>query len=43
VLGRTIWSARVVLGLLAVAVAAAILTWISLYGINPIHFSAPTS
>jgi uncharacterized membrane protein YphA (DoxX/SURF4 family) len=43
VLGRAMWSARVVLGLLAVAVTAAILTWISLYGINPIHFSAPTS
>jgi hypothetical protein len=31
----------VVIGLLIVAIAAAILTWILLNGTNPIHFSAP--
>ncbi len=42
--GRTgPWSARVAVGLLVVAVAAAILTWILLNGTNPIHFSAPAS
>ena len=43
VFGRTEWSARIALGLLVVAFAAAILTWISLCGTNPIHFSTPTS
>ena len=33
----------VVIGLLIVAIAAAILTWILLNGTNPIHFSAPAS
>ena len=42
VLGRTAWSARVALGLLILAFAAAILTWISLNGTNPIHFSRPS-
>ena len=42
VLGRTAWSARIALALLVVAFAAAILTWISLYGVNPIHFTEPT-
>ena len=41
--GRTMWSARVAAGLLIVAIAAAILTWILLNGTNPIHFTAPTS
>ena len=41
--GRTVWSARMAIGLLIVAIAAAILTWILLNGSNPIHFSAPTS
>ena len=31
------------IGLLIVAIAAAILTWILLNGINLIHFSAPAS
>jgi len=43
VFGRTVWSTRIVLGLLIVAFAAAIVTWIALYGVNPIHFSPPTS
>ena len=33
----------VVIGLLIVAIAAAILIWILLNGTNPIHFSAPAS
>jgi putative oxidoreductase len=41
--GRTVWSARIAIGLLVVAIGAAILTWILLNGTNPIHFSAPTS
>jgi putative oxidoreductase len=29
------------MGLLALAIAAALLTWILLNGTNPIHFTAP--
>lgn len=36
-------SLRVSVVLLAVAVGAAVLTWIALYGVNPIHFSTPAS
>ncbi|UXA16878.1 DoxX family protein [Mycobacterium sp. SMC-4] len=36
-------SLRVSTLLLVVAVAAAILTWVALYGVNPIHFSTPAS
>jgi putative oxidoreductase len=43
VFGRTTWSARIAVGLLLAAIAAAILTWILLNGTNPIHFNAPTS
>ena len=43
VFGRTRWSARIAVGLLIVAIAAAILTWMALNGTNPIHFTAPTS
>jgi putative oxidoreductase len=43
VLGRPTWSARAALGLLILAFAAAILTWISLNGTNPIHFGGPNS
>jgi putative oxidoreductase len=43
VFGRTAWSVRIAVGLLVVAVAAALVTWIVLNGTNPIHFSAPTS
>jgi putative oxidoreductase len=41
--GKTTWSPRIAVGLLILAIAAAILTWIALNGTNPIHFSAPTS
>jgi uncharacterized membrane protein YphA (DoxX/SURF4 family) len=41
--GRTTWSPRIAIGLLILAIAAAILTWVVLNGTNPIHFSAPTS
>lgn len=41
--GRTTWSPRIAVGLLILAIAAAILTWVALNGTNPIHFSAPTS
>jgi putative oxidoreductase len=41
VFGRAGWPARVAVGLLVVAVAAALLTWILLNGTNPIHFTAP--
>jgi putative oxidoreductase len=37
--GRTRWSPRIAVGLLVLAVAVAILTWIFLNGTNPIHFS----
>ncbi len=43
VFGRTGWPARVAVGLLIVAIAAAVLTWVLLNGSNPIHFTAPTS
>lgn len=43
VFGRTTWSPRIAVGLLILAIAAAILTWVVLNGTNPIHFSAPTS
>jgi putative oxidoreductase len=42
VLGRTGWSARIAVGLLIVAIVAAVLTWVVLNGTNPIHFTAPT-
>jgi uncharacterized membrane protein YphA (DoxX/SURF4 family) len=41
VLGRPRWSPRIAVGLLGLAFAAAILTWIVLNGTNPIHFSSP--
>jgi uncharacterized membrane protein YphA (DoxX/SURF4 family) len=41
VLRRTTWSARMLVGLLVLAVAAAVITWIALNGTNPIHFTAP--
>jgi uncharacterized membrane protein YphA (DoxX/SURF4 family) len=41
ILGRTRFDARVAVGLLVLAVAAALLTWILLNGTNPIHFTAP--
>jgi putative oxidoreductase len=41
VFGRAGWPARIAVGLLVVAVAAAVLTWMLLNGTNPIHFTAP--
>jgi uncharacterized membrane protein YphA (DoxX/SURF4 family) len=41
-LGRRGWSMKIALGLLVLAFAVAILTWIVLNGTNPIHFSSPT-
>jgi len=43
VFGRTSWPPRLAAGLLILAVAAAILTWLVLNGTNPIHLTAPTS
>ena len=41
VFGRPRWSPRIAVGLLVLAFAVAILTWILLNGTNPIHFSSP--
>ena len=41
ILGRTRFSGRVAVGLLVLAIAAALLTWMLLNGTNPIHVSAP--
>jgi putative oxidoreductase len=43
IVGRTQWSMKIAVGLLVLAFAVAILTWVALLGTNPIHFSAPTS
>jgi putative oxidoreductase len=40
VFGRLRWSPRIGVGLLVLAFAVAILTWILLNGTNPIHFSS---
>jgi putative oxidoreductase len=39
--GRPRWSPRIAFGLLVLAFAVALLTWILLNGTNPIHFSSP--
>ena len=41
IFGRWRLGVRVAMGLLVLAVAAALLTWILLNGANPIHFTAP--
>ena len=41
VFGRVRWSPKIAVGLLVLAFAVAILTWIVLNGTNPIHFSSP--
>jgi uncharacterized membrane protein YphA (DoxX/SURF4 family) len=41
VLNRRRWPVKTAVGLLVLAFAAAILTWILLNGTNPIHFSSP--
>jgi uncharacterized membrane protein YphA (DoxX/SURF4 family) len=43
IFGRTVWSARLAIGVLIIAIAAAVLTWLLLNGTNPIHFSSPTT
>jgi hypothetical protein len=43
VLGRTTWSPRLAVAIVVAAFGAAILTWVALFGQNPIHFSGPTS
>ncbi len=41
VFGKPRWTPRIAVGLLVLAFAVAILTWIVLNGTNPIHFSPP--
>ena len=41
IFGRWRFGTRVAMGLLILAIAAALLTWILLNGTNPIHFTAP--
>jgi putative oxidoreductase len=41
IFGRWRLGVRVAMGLLVLAIAAAVLTWILLNGTNPIHFTAP--
>ena len=41
VFGRSTVPRPIAVGLLVAGVAVAILTWMVLYGVNPIHFSAP--
>ena len=41
IFGRPRWPAPIAIGLLMVAIVAAVATWILLNGTNPIHFSAP--
>jgi uncharacterized membrane protein YphA (DoxX/SURF4 family) len=40
-LARLTWSPRLKVALLVFAFIAAVVTWVALYGINPIHFAAP--
>jgi putative oxidoreductase len=40
-LTRLAWPLRFKVALFALAVIAAIVTWVALYGVNPIHFTAP--
>lgn len=35
------WSPRVKVALLVLAVVAAVVTWVALYGVNPIHLTTP--
>ena len=43
VFGRSRVTMPLAIGLLAVGVIAAVVTWIALNGVNPIHFTAPPS
>ncbi|MGZ8802620.1 MAG: DoxX family protein [Mycobacterium sp.] len=40
---RLTWSKRLTVTLLGLAIAAAVLTWVALYGVNPIHFTTPSA
>ena len=42
-LARITWSMPVRLGLVGLAVIAAVVTWVALYGVNPIHLTTPSS
>ncbi|MGV0836031.1 DoxX family protein [Mycolicibacterium thermoresistibile] len=42
-LRRVTWSPRLRAALILLAVATAVLTWMALYGVNPIHFEAPST
>jgi hypothetical protein len=39
--GRLRWSPRVKVGLVVLAVVAAVVTWVALYGVNLIHLTTP--
>ncbi|WNG86319.1 DoxX family protein [Mycobacterium sp. ITM-2016-00317] len=39
--GRVAWPVRVRVLLVALAFVVAVATWVALYGVNPIHFTAP--
>ena len=41
--GRATWPRLVAVTLLALAVVAAVATWVVLNGTNPIHLTAPAS
>lgn len=43
VLRRTTWPVRVAVVVLVAAFVAAIVTWVALFGVNPIHFSTPAA
>ena len=38
---RRSWPPRLAVALFVVSVAAAVITWVALYGVNPIHFTTP--
>lgn len=40
-LKRITWSPRLLMALPAVAIIAAVVTWVALYGVNPVHFTHP--
>ncbi|MEW5808367.1 MAG: DoxX family protein [Actinomycetota bacterium] len=40
---RLTWSLRVKVALVGIALVAAAVTWVALYGVNPIHLTAPAA
>ncbi|MDZ4236072.1 MAG: DoxX family protein [Dietzia sp.] len=42
-LKRVHWTKRVLMALLVLAFVAAVVTWVALYGVNPIHFTTPSA